>query len=180
MNYRSEIKAFARKSLFANYGAVLGTYLFSAAPGIVLFSITMFFSVISAVFLNLDSYSIFSELVFYGSTMLNQISSMLYELFTYLLLPFTSVGIAAYMLLLIRGDRKKFTFPYAFGWKRYAPFLGGCLLVNLLTFLWMLLFIIPGIVKGYAYSFTPYILADCPPHFPYKRNWAFKKDDRWC
>ena len=32
--------------------------------------------------------------------------------------------------------------------------------VGLFTFLWSLLFIIPGIVKGYAYSFSTYILAE--------------------
>ena len=40
-------------------------------------------------------------------------------------------------------------------------FLAG-LLVNLFTFLWSLLFIIPGIVKNYAYSMTYYILCDDP------------------
>mgnify|MGYP002860116109 CR=1 FL=1 len=30
------------------------------------------------------------------------------------------------------------------------------------TFLWSLLFIIPGIVKSFAYSFTPYIVAENP------------------
>lgn len=33
-------------------------------------------------------------------------------------------------------------------------------LVGLFTFLWSLLFIIPGIVKGYAYSMSMYILAE--------------------
>ena len=33
---------------------------------------------------------------------------------------------------------------------------------ELLTFLWSLLFVIPGIVKSYAYALQPYLLADCP------------------
>jgi len=33
---------------------------------------------------------------------------------------------------------------------------------DLFTFLWTLLFIIPGIIKKYAYTFVPYILADNP------------------
>ena len=33
---------------------------------------------------------------------------------------------------------------------------------NLYTFLWSLLFIIPGIIKGYAYAMTPFILAEHP------------------
>jgi len=36
------------------------------------------------------------------------------------------------------------------------------LLVNIFTFLWTLLFIIPGIVKSYSYSMTYFILADNP------------------
>ncbi len=36
------------------------------------------------------------------------------------------------------------------------------LLVMLYTFLWSLLFIIPGIVKSYSYAMTPYILLDRP------------------
>ena len=40
------------------------------------------------------------------------------------------------------------------------------LLVNVFTFLWTLLFIIPGIVKSYSYSMTYYILADNPDMSP--------------
>ena len=36
------------------------------------------------------------------------------------------------------------------------------ILIGIFTFLWTLLFIIPGIIKAYAYSMTPYIIADEP------------------
>lgn len=36
------------------------------------------------------------------------------------------------------------------------------ILVGIFTFLWSLLFIIPGIIKAYAYSMTPFIIADEP------------------
>lgn len=36
------------------------------------------------------------------------------------------------------------------------------LLVDIFTFLWSLLFIIPGIIAGYSYRFVPYILAENP------------------
>ncbi len=41
---------------------------------------------------------------------------------------------------------------------------GFCMnfLVTLYTFLWSLLFIIPGIIKRYSYAMTPYILAENP------------------
>ena len=38
------------------------------------------------------------------------------------------------------------------------------ILITLYTFLWSLLFIIPGIVKSYAYAMTQYILADHPEY----------------
>lgn len=40
------------------------------------------------------------------------------------------------------------------------------LLVSLYTFLWSLLFIIPGIIKSYSYAMTPYILLDRPELSP--------------
>ena len=41
---------------------------------------------------------------------------------------------------------------------------GFCMdfLMNLFVFLWGLLFIIPGVVKGYSYAMAPYILAENP------------------
>ena len=36
------------------------------------------------------------------------------------------------------------------------------LLMYVYTFLWTLLFVIPGIIKGYAYAMTPFILKDNP------------------
>lgn len=45
---------------------------------------------------------------------------------------------------------------------RYGRVLGTSLLVFLYTLLWTLLFIIPGIVKSYAYAMTPYVMDDHP------------------
>lgn len=38
----------------------------------------------------------------------------------------------------------------------------GMFLMDLFTFLWTLLLIVPGVVKSFAYALTPYILADNP------------------
>ena len=40
--------------------------------------------------------------------------------------------------------------------------MGGMLWMMLKVFLWSLLFMIPGIIKAFAYALTPYILYDCP------------------
>lgn len=51
---------------------------------------------------------------------------------------------------------------YSFQKGRYLAIVKGMLWKNVLTFLWFLLLIIPGIVKSYAYSMVPFILADNP------------------
>ncbi len=48
------------------------------------------------------------------------------------------------------------------GFHNFWPFLKVTLLASLFTFLWSLLFIIPGIIKALAYSQAPYIIAENP------------------
>ena len=45
---------------------------------------------------------------------------------------------------------------------RYPRVFCALFLVNLFTFLWALLLIIPGIMKAFSYALTPYILLDEP------------------
>ncbi|MHA7966899.1 DUF975 family protein [Paenibacillus sp. CAU 1782] len=51
---------------------------------------------------------------------------------------------------------------------RYFTIVKAMFWRGLLTFLWTLLFIIPGIIKSYAYSMVPFILAD-NPNIGYRR-----------
>ena len=56
------------------------------------------------------------------------------------------------------------------------------ILVQLFTFLWALLFIIPGIVKSYSYAMTYMILADNPDMAPteaIKASQAMMKGNKW-
>ncbi len=48
------------------------------------------------------------------------------------------------------------------GFGDYGRHLGGLLWRDLFIFLWSLLFVIPGIVKRYAYFAAPYLLAEFP------------------
>ena len=59
-------------------------------------------------------------------------------------------------------------FRFAFNGRNYIGIILTMLLRGVFNFLWYLLFIIPGIVKAYAYSMVPYILAD-NPNIGYKR-----------
>ena len=51
---------------------------------------------------------------------------------------------------------------YSFDKEKYLDIIKTMLWRSILNFLWFLLFIIPGIVKSYAYRMVPYILADNP------------------
>lgn len=54
------------------------------------------------------------------------------------------------------------TTPFTAAFTNFGRKLGGYLWMGLFTFLWSLLFFIPGIIKAFSYAMTPYILADCP------------------
>ena len=72
------------------------------------------------------------------------------------------VGYAAVTVSLIRTGSAKLESMVTCITERFAEKFVSTLLVSIFTFLWTLLFIIPGIIKAFAYSMTPYILNDRP------------------
>ena len=56
----------------------------------------------------------------------------------------------------------------------YMNIVKSTFMTNLIIFLWTLLFIIPGIVKGYQYYFVPWILAE-HPDMDYKTAMSYSK-----
>ena len=76
------------------------------------------------------------------------------------LMPPLTVGFAYFSLRIYRGDACEISDMLATGFRDYVKSLVGMLWMYLFTILWSLLFVIPGIVKGLAYSMTPYILAE--------------------
>jgi uncharacterized membrane protein len=58
-------------------------------------------------------------------------------------------------------DNKK-CFSFGFDIQNYRGIVQTMLLRDIFIFLWSLLFIIPGIIKAYAYRMVPYILANNP------------------
>ena len=68
----------------------------------------------------------------------------------------------------------------------YFKYWGNAIITNFLrtlyTFLWTLLFIIPGIIAAYSYSMTPYILAENPntdPSDAITRSKEMMKGNKW-
>ena len=77
-----------------------------------------------------------------------------------LLSPPLTVGYAAFATRIYKGETGEIGAMFGAGFKNYWHNVGGMLFMQLFTFLWTLLFIVPGIIKSIAYSMTPYILSD--------------------
>ncbi len=71
------------------------------------------------------------------------------------------VGLYMVFLLIARGSEAKIDNLFD-GFKCFGTALCAYLLMALFVFLWMLLFIIPGIIAGLSYSMTFFIIADDP------------------
>lgn len=91
-------------------------------------------------------------------------SSVSFGIATLILTGPLSVGVAKIFLSLTRGATKINIEDEFSGFKDFTENLLLGLLMSVFTFLWMLLFIIPGIVKSYAYSMAFYIKADHPEY----------------
>ena len=94
---------------------------------------------------------------------------------------FVGVGYAKFNLNLVDRNKASFEnlFEYFSNWKTTTI---TRLLRALYTFLWSLLFIIPGIVAGFSYAMTEYILAENPELTPDEAIQASKSmmmGNRW-
>ncbi len=76
-----------------------------------------------------------------------------------------ALGIAIFSLHIVRRQEAA-TGDIFKGFDNFGNSMLALLLVALFTVLWMLLLIIPGIIKAYSYSMTFYILADNPTMQP--------------
>lgn len=72
------------------------------------------------------------------------------------------VGGRKYFIKSAQYEDSSGCFKYAFDRENYMGIIKAMLLRGVQNFLWYLLLIIPGIVKSYAYSMVPYILAENP------------------
>lgn len=77
-----------------------------------------------------------------------------------------SVGRNWVFLSIVRGEKAEIShlFRLFMDAKKYFKSLGLSLLVVIFTILWALLFIIPGIIKGLAYSQVNYLYKDHPEY----------------
>lgn len=84
----------------------------------------------------------------------------------FLLYPLTLGYSVAHKELLQNGDAAITRNTVRLAFSDYVRNAVSILLVYLYTLLWTLLFIVPGIIKGLAYSLTPFIVKDNPQLSP--------------
>lgn len=84
----------------------------------------------------------------------------------FLLMPPLLVGYSYFSLKVFRRETANVNELFEKGFLDYGRSLAGVLWMYLFVFLWSLLLIVPGIVKGLSYWMTPYILAECPDVSP--------------
>lgn len=162
----SEIRALARRALKGNWGNVfLGVFVFYLLMNTVpelLDSVFSFNKAVSNVnvmeMLENGSIESFSDAVEAGGLDMGTSVSGLYSL---ALSGAFGVGMCSFMLAFFRKNDIKAGYVFN-GFECYLKTLALTLLVALFTFLWSLLFIIPGIIAAFRYSQAFYILADDP------------------
>ncbi len=144
MKQSSELRLAARNTLRGNWpGAVVCTIVYIAVALVV--------SCLPTVLANPDNPSSSGA---YG---------LLSLLLTILALNPLELGFYnAYRMLYQDGDQNLISNTFSLPFKNYSHYVWGMLLMGIKIFLWSLLFIIPGIIKYFSYSMTPYILMEHP------------------
>ncbi len=88
------------------------------------------------------------------------VGDLLANIVSLALLPL-SYGLSVFCLLLHRSGTPKLAVLFE-GYKDFRKVFGTKFLQGLFTILWLLLLIIPGIVKSYSYAMTDFVLRDNP------------------
>lgn len=94
------------------------------------------------------------------TVLMGAVSGVTMGLGTLLLVPPFIVGYASFTIHIYKYEQGDISDMFNVGFNNYGRNLGGILWMWLFTFLWTLLFIIPGIIKSLSYFMTPYLLAD--------------------
>lgn len=108
-----------------------------------------------------DSQELLSNPQLLGSFLGISVSATLLGLVTFLIGGTIELGYAQFLLKQHDGQDTVFNDLFS-QFYRFGQGFAQHFLRVLYVFLWMLLFIIPGIVKGYSYAMTPFIMADHP------------------
>lgn len=107
---------------------------------------------------------VLAVLVIFAISLATAILGRLQPIATFLLVVPIEFGFVISLYRMTKDKTANDTVSSTFGiaFNNYGRSLGVPLLTAVFTFLWYLLFIIPGIIKAYAYAMTYFIAEDCP------------------
>ena len=145
---RKELKDNAKQSLRGNWGWAIIVFLITA---IIVGIFTGAGHWLDETYINYDGTNIFYQFA-------SPIGSILLWIGSF-------IGLSRNIAFLELRDDQKEEKPYmaafsVFTENRFGPELINFVLGSIFTFLWTWLLIIPGIIKAYSYSMTPYIVKD--------------------
>ncbi|MBQ6448315.1 MAG: DUF975 family protein [Bacillus sp. (in: Bacteria)] len=148
----SEIKYDARQSLKGEWGKVVG--------------LTFLYLVLSAgINLSIEIYASGGFINWLNQEYTPPLASILTAIISVILIPL-SIAIVWFYLDLVREKNAEISqvFTIYTDVKVMLKVIGASIMVGIFTFLWSLLLIIPGIIKGLAYSQTFMLLKDHPEY----------------
>lgn len=160
MKTRGELKQEARDLLAGNWGKAIGLNILPILS-------ILFVGLVSTIVLGAVVWLFNSNGMDSGSiteTVNNNSSSNSSDIIITLISSFIAVGISYTTLDWLRTKDADFSVGRGmlsvFSREYFVPVLVLYILLAIFTFLWTLLLVIPGIIKGYAYSQTYYIYKD--------------------
>jgi uncharacterized membrane protein len=150
----SQLRKSAREALRGKWGLAVG--------------FTLLYMILSQVVVGFISPGSFSN--FHGAKLVDYVVSLVWD---FLIGGALSLGLNQFVLNIIRYRNARIEDLFVFfRGGRYGKSIGYAVLTYIYVLLWSLLFIIPGIIKGYSYAMTGYILVDHPD---YTVNEAIRK-----
>lgn len=121
---------------------------------------------VAVIYVFMGPYLVVYNFAVAGKTVSSLMTTVSYALFAiggiFLLSPMSVGYIYSSYQLLAESDAGITSNMIGKGFKPYFRNVWGMFLMGLFTNLWFLLLIIPGFIKMYSYSMTPYILVDHP------------------
>lgn len=152
-------KKIAKESLAGKWSTVaIGTLIYFAANSIcsVPSAITSFYEITAEIGIDMPGF-ISSVYTFFANSPLNSVTGLL----STFALPVLAFGLYSIGYKAINRQKIEITTIFD-GFRNFGNVFILNLLISIFTFLWTLLFIIPGIIKGLSYSMANFIMAENP------------------
>lgn len=155
---RKQLKLDAKAALKGNWGPSIGIYvLYCAIPGV----LSIIFSIVSALSQKTAVYNSMGKLLYTKSDPVLFIISMIIYLIELLIIPPLIIGLFSYFLKISNRNLADVSELFS-KFNIYLKTVGLIFLIGLKTFLWSLLFIVPGIIAAINYSQAYFIMAQNP------------------